>query len=108
MEENNEVKEEKLDYSKVEASSKNRLTAMVLCILFGFLGVHRLYVGKLGSGFLMAYCAINTILILLVNIPIGLMCLITLGAFVVNDFVVLAFGQFYDCYGKFITKNEVN
>ena len=107
-EENVEKVETKWDYSEVEASSKNRLTAMVLCILLGIFGVHRLYVGKIGSGFLMAYCSIISILILFVNVPIGLMCLITIGAMVVNDFVVLAFGQFIDCYGKFITSNEIH
>ena len=101
-------KENKLDYSDVEVSSKNRLTAMVLCILLGFFGVHRLYAGKIGSGFLMAYCTVASIVALMVNVPIGAMCLITMGAFVVNDFVVLAFGQFYDCYGKFMTNNEVH
>ena len=36
-------------------SEKNRLTALMLCWFLGFFGVHRLYAGKLGSGFLMAY-----------------------------------------------------
>lgn len=106
MEEENKGKDDKIEYSEV--SSKNRLTAMVLCILLGFFGVHRLYAGKIGSGFLIAYCTIVSLLILVVNVPIGLMCLITVGAFIASDFAVLAFGQFYDCYGKFMTNNEVH
>ena len=89
-------------------SSKNRLTAMVLCILLGFLGVHRLYAGKIGTGFLMAYGTIVSILATCVNVPMGLMCLITMAAFVANDFAVLAFGQFLDVHGKYMSSNELH
>jgi TM2 domain-containing membrane protein YozV len=89
-------------------SKKNRLTTLMLCWFLGFLGVHRLYAGKLGSGFLMAYGTLCTALVLAINVPIGLMCLITMGAFVVNDFVVIAFGQFSDCYGKCICSDKIN
>lgn len=34
-------------------SPKSRLVALVLCMTFGFLGVHRFYVGKVGTGILM-------------------------------------------------------
>ena len=93
---------------KEEVSSKIRMTAMVLCILLGFFGVHRLYAGKLGTGFLMAYGTIVSILALLVNVPMGLMCLVTMCAFVANDFVVLAFGRFLDVYGKYMSSNELH
>ena len=33
---------------------KSKTTAYVLCILFGWLGVHRFYVGKIGTGILYA------------------------------------------------------
>lgn len=99
--------EEKINYKEEGISTKNRMTAMVLCLLLGFFGVHRLYAGKIGTGFLMAYCSFVTVLALIACLPIGLMCFITLAAVVVNDFVVLAFGQFYDCYGKFISSNEI-
>lgn len=89
-------------------SSKNRLTAMVLCILLGFFGVHRLYAGKIGSGFLMAYGTIVSILATCVNVPMGLMCLITMAAFVANDFAALAFGQFIDVHGKYMSSNELH
>ncbi len=93
---------------KVEVSTKNRFTTLMLCWFLGFLGVHRLYAGKLGSGFLMAYGAIVTVLLLFVSLPIGLMCLITMAALVANDFVVIAFGQFKDCYGKCICSDKLN
>ena len=35
-------------------SDKSRLVALLFCVLIGFLGVHRFYVGKVGTGVLMA------------------------------------------------------
>lgn len=34
-------------------SEKNWLTSLLLCIFLGFLGVHRFYAGKIGTGILM-------------------------------------------------------
>ena len=51
--ENNVENNEKIE--QVNGSKKNWLTTLILCWFLGFLGVHRLYAGKLGSGFLMAY-----------------------------------------------------
>ncbi len=88
-------------------STKNRFTTLMLCWFLGFLGVHRLYAGKIGSGFLMAYGTLVTILLLLVNVPIGLMSLIAMIGLIANDFVVIAFGQFSDCYGKCICDDTI-
>ena len=88
-------------------STKNRFTTLMLCWFLGFLGVHRLYAGKIGSGFLMAYGTLVTILLLLVNVPIGLITLIAMIGLIANDFVVIAFGQFSDCYGKCICDDTV-
>lgn len=88
-------------------STKNRFTTLMLCWFLGFFGVHRLYAGKIGSGFLMAYGTLVTILLLLVSVPIGLMALITMVGLIANDFVVIAFGQFSDCYGKCICDDTV-
>ena len=35
-------------------SEKSRFVALLFCILLGFLGVHRFYLGKIGTGALMA------------------------------------------------------
>lgn len=88
-------------------STKNRFTTLMLCWFLGFFGVHRLYAGKIGSGFLMAYGTLVTILLLLVSVPIGLMALITMVGLIANDFVVIAFGQFSDCYGKCICDDTI-
>lgn len=92
---------------KENVSKKNRLTTLMLCWFLGFFGVHRLYAGKLGSGFLMAYGTIVSLLVLLINVPIGLMCLVAMVGLIANDFTVIAFGQFSDCYGKCICDDTV-
>ena len=55
----------------------------------------------------MAYGTLVTILLLLVSVPIGLMALITMVGLIANDFVVIAFGQFSDCYGKCICDDTI-
>lgn len=34
---------------------KNKTTAILLCFFFGGLGVHRFYLGKIGTGLLMLF-----------------------------------------------------
>ena len=96
-----------MEENKNNVSTKNRFTMLMLCWFLGLFGVHRLYAGKLGSGFLMAYGTISTLLVMMINAPIGLMCLITMVAFVVNDFSFIAFGQFKDCYGKQVCDDKI-
>jgi TM2 domain-containing membrane protein YozV len=92
---------------ETNVSGKNKFTTLILCWFLGFFGVHRLYAGKLGSGFLMLYGTICSSLLLAISTPIGLMCFITMAAFVVNDFAVIALGQFKDCYGKTICSDKI-
>lgn len=89
-------------------SKKNRFTTLMLCWFLGFFGVHRLYVGKLGSGFLMLYGTIVSSLVLALNVYFGMMFFITMGALVLNDFAVIALGQFSDCYGKCVCNDKIN
>ncbi len=88
-------------------STKNRFTALMLCWFLGFFGVHRLYAGKIGSGFLFLYGTIVSVLAFFACRPIGLMCLITMLALVANDFAFIAFGQFKDCYGKMMSSDDL-
>ena len=59
-------------------SDKNRLTTLLLCVFGGFLGLHRFYVGRTGS---------------------GVLWLVTFGLFSVGwiyDLVMVATGEFVD------------
>lgn len=88
-------------------SKKNWLTTLLLCWFLGFLGIHRLYAGKLGSGFLMAYGTVCSALILSVNLWLGLAAFTIMAGFVVNDFVIIAIKKFQDCYGKDIASDKL-
>ena len=62
----------------MEKSPKSFVAAILLCFFLGSLGIHRFYVGKIGTGILM---------------------LITCGGFVIwqiIDFVIIACSQFRD------------
>lgn len=63
-------------------SDKGFVPALLLCFFLGVLGVHRFYVGKIGTGILM---------------------LLTLGGFgiwQIIDFVMIAVGSFTDKDGR--------
>lgn len=65
-------------------SNKSKSAAAVLCFFFGFLGVHRFYAGKIGTGFLWLLSA-------------G-----CLGIGVIVDFIVILCGNFTDGNGGII------
>ena len=41
-----------LDAKDLRGSSKNKMVALILCILFGYFGAHQFYAGKSGMGIL--------------------------------------------------------
>ena len=64
-------------------SQKSRLVALLLCFFLGWLGAHRFYVGKIGTGLLM---------------PLTLGgCF---GIWVVVDLIFIACGSFRDQQGR--------
>lgn len=63
-------------------SDKSRLAALLLCFFLGCFGVHRFYVGKIGTG-------------LLELITIG-----GLGIWALVDFILIAVGEFTDKEGN--------
>lgn len=65
-------------------SIKNRTAVVLLCFFLGWLGIHRFYVGKIGT---------------------GLLWLVTFGLFgvgVLIDFIVALIGSFTDKSGAFV------
>jgi len=65
-------------------SQKNRMVALLLCFFLGCLGIHRFYVGKVGTGILWLFTG-------------GLF-----GIGWVIDFILIAVGSFKDNYGKVV------
>jgi TM2 domain-containing membrane protein YozV len=67
-------------------SSKRILPAFLLCFFLGALGVHRFYVGKVGTGILQI-------------VTLG-----GLGIWVLIDFIMIIVGAFTDKQGNKITQ----
>lgn len=67
-------------------SEKKILPAFLLCFFFGIFGVHRFYVGKVGTGIL------------------HLVTLGVLGLWTLIDFVMIVIGSFTDSEGNKITE----
>lgn len=64
-----------------QVSPKSRLVAFLLCFFFGLLGIHRFYVGRVGSGIVMILTCGG------------------LGLWVLIDFIVILCGNFKDSMG---------
>ena len=65
-----------------ELSPRSRLVALLFCVLLGVFGVHRFYVGKIGTGILML-------------VTIG-----GLGIWTMIDLILIAVGSFRDKEGR--------
>ncbi|MGI6776903.1 MAG: TM2 domain-containing protein [Acetivibrionales bacterium] len=65
-------------------SPKSRLACLLLCFFFGVLGIHRFYVGKVGTGVLWLLTA----------------GLLGFGALV--DFIMIIVGSYKDKNGKYV------
>ncbi|MBI2073029.1 MAG: TM2 domain-containing protein [Gemmatimonadetes bacterium] len=64
-----------------DISPKSRLVALLLCFFLGVLGIHRFYVGKVGTGILQ------------------LVTLGGIGIWALIDFIMIAVGSFTDKQG---------
>ena len=67
---------------QISESDKRMVPALLLCFFLGFIGVHRFYVGKVGTGILMLVTAGGV------------------GIWVIVDFVMICVGSFKDKEGR--------
>jgi len=65
-------------------SKKSNTVALLLCLFLGALGIHRFYVGKIGTGILQ------------------LVTLGALGIWALIDLIMIALGKFKDKDGKLL------
>jgi hypothetical protein len=70
-------------------SPKSRLVAILLAVFIGSLGIHRFYVGKVGTGIAMIF-------------TLG-----GLGIWTLIDIILIATGSFTDIDGKFVLDWQV-
>jgi len=70
----------------MKMNEKKILPAFLLCFFFGFLGAHRFYVGKIGTGILQI-------------VTLG-----GLGIWALIDFIMIIIGKFSDKEGNLLTE----
>ncbi len=90
-----------------KVSKKDWLTSLILCWFLGFFGVHRMYAGKVKSGFLLLCGTIVAACCLAFDKYLGAAAFVIVGAFVVNDFLNILLKCFKDVYGKEISEDTV-
>ena len=88
-------------------SNKSWLTSLILCWFLGFLGIHRIYAGRLGSGFLLMYATIAACLAMYANVLWGMLAFTVVGSVVVYDFLIISVKHFKDCRGAYITEDNL-
>ena len=89
----------------LDASKKSRLLTLLLCLILGFLGMHRIYVGKKNSGAFLGICVIFSFLLygeydLSIFLGLMLFCILL----VVIDFILILLGKFKDKEDRYIKK----
>lgn len=70
----------------IQISTRSKIVALLLCIFLGYLGIHRFYTGKIGTGIIYFF-------------TFGLF-----GVGVFIDFIMILTGSFRDNYGHFLKK----
>lgn len=73
---------------EIIGSKKSKSTTEILCFFFGIFGLHRFYVGKIGTGFLWLF-------------TLGF-----LGIGVLVDFLLILNGKFKDKEGMFLKQGS--
>ncbi len=94
MQDNNEVLEEKT----IACSEKSFTITGLLCFYLGYLGIHRLYTGRIVTGILQIFMPLLICLgIFFFRIPIIFVC--ALSVWILIDFILILSGKFKDKNG---------
>ena len=86
-------------------SPKSRLAATLLCAipaLFGILGIHRIYIGKIGTGVTMI--VLSVLAWITVWFLVGIFIWIAVGIWAIVDFAFIVAGRMKDSQGLLIDK----
>ena len=98
-------------------SDKSNIVALVLCAIVGFLGAHRFYVGKIGTGVVQLLCCVFPVLLAFqlkadasgsAVVALSVLALATLGALIVwnlVDGVLIVMQKFTDSEGNVLKFN---
>lgn len=81
-----------------EVSDKSKTAAALLSIFLGGLGIHRFYVGKVGSGIAMLLLTIFGAILSLAFV--GFFMMIAVGIWDLVDFIMILCGNFTDGRGR--------
>lgn len=81
-------------------SAKSKGAAAVLCFFLGFLGIHRFYVGKVGTGIVLLLLTILTWIT--VWFAIGFIPMAVVAIWVIIDFIMILCGNFKDRDGHML------
>lgn len=82
----------------METSDKSKVVAALLCFFLGWLGMHRIYLGRVGSG--IALIILNIIGYLTTAILIGFVILAITGIWEIIDFFRIILGGLKDKDGR--------
>lgn len=103
----NKKKKDKISKTleNLNASKKSRLLTLLLCVLLGFLGMHRIYVGRKSSGSFLGICIIFSFLLYdEYELSIFLAVMAFLMLVIVIDFILILMGKFKDKEKKYVKK----
>ncbi len=81
-----------------EISDKSKVVAAVLAFFLGTLGIHRFYLGKIGSGIAMLVLWIISAVLSLVLV--GAFGFVILGIWALVDFILILVGSLKDSKGR--------
>ncbi len=86
--------------SPIFASDSSYKITLILCLLFGFLGFHRMFIGKWGSG---VFILISFFILMIFLILTEGWSLVPLFAYAFYDFCSIFLGKMKDANGRIIT-----